>query len=292
MAQKWPTAEHGYLIERTDYPSPRFMSGAADEGVQSDQMWGQDCWRAAVPHTYRLLAAPRAGLPFPKPPWSEDIRDRSHLPGPTCTYWSPLLDLLLYSFGWSRPDLGMKWWVDAGRPTDDHRLRLIADLWGHDGRLDQFLAWLWTSPAVPVLHGIHAQVGHTPSTERVEADAAWLRARDAEADASDLPGPYGTSGTDPLHLAFHALEPAEGDPGGTVLLHSSPGDRRAVLLVDNMTGWYRALTEHGASLPDIGQHSWYVDVVVKPVGHLGIYRRSRETGLWFSGPHSLHVWGV
>lgn len=66
MAQKWPTAEHGYLIERTDYPSPRFMSGAAaDEGVQSNQMWGQDSWRAAVPHTYRLLAAPRAGLPFP-----------------------------------------------------------------------------------------------------------------------------------------------------------------------------------------------------------------------------------
>lgn len=291
MAQKWPTAEHGYLIERTDYPSWLQRYEEIDGRAHYDVTGEPGNWGAAIPLAYRLLAAPRADLPYPRPPWSHDVEGRSQPPGSASVYWTPLLHLLLYSFGWSRPDLGMKWWVDAGRQTDDYRLRLIADLWGADGRLDEFLAWLWTTDYLPVLDGIHQRVGHTPGDRRVEIDEAWLRALDENRDPA-TPGPFSGGSGDPLHLGTHATGPADGDPGGTVLLHSSPGNRRAVLLVDNMTGWYRALAEQGASLPDIGRHSWYVDVVVKPVGHLGTYRRSLETGLWFSGPHSLHVRGV
>lgn len=291
MTMKWPKAEHGYLIDRTDYPLPIRTVHNVDGYAPDDSVWSQDAWAAVVPHAYRLLAAPRAGLPYPKPPWSPEVRNRADLPGPATVYWTTLLHVLMYSFGWSRPDLGLKWWADAGRPVDDHRLRLIAVLWGADGHLDQFLAWLWTSANVPVLHEIHELTGHHPDGRPVQVDEAWLRSVTATAEAQSTPGPL-VGGTDPLHLDLHADGPVYGDPGDTALLYSSTGDRRAVFLVDRMTGWYRALTEQGANLPDIGDHSWYVDVVVKPVGHLGTYRRSRETGLWFSGPHSLHVRGV
>ena len=292
MTESWPTAEHGHLIERTDYPSWLQRDEGIDGRAHREVTGEQGNWGAAIPLAYRLLAAPRAHLPYPRPPWSLELRDHSHLPGPATVYWTPLLHLLLYSFGWSRPDAGMSWWADAGRPTNDHRLRLIADLWGADGKLDQFLAWLWTTDYLPGLDRIHQVVGHTPSDRRVEVDEAWLRAVNGDVEANDTPGPYANGSGDPLHLGDHATGPADGDPGGTQLLHSSDKDRRAVLLVDHMTGWYRALAEQGASLPDLGQHSWYVDVVVKPVGHLGTYPLSRETGLWFSGPHSLHVRGV
>ena len=59
-----------------------------------------------------------------------------------------------------------------------------------------------------------------------------------------------------------------------------------------MIGWYRALAEMGARLPHLEERSWHVDIVVKPVGSLGTYRQSRATGLWFSGPHRLHLVGT
>lgn len=36
---------------------------------------------------------------------------------------------------------------------------------------------------------------------------------------------------------------------------------------------------------------WQVDVFDRQVGYLGRYRQSRETGLWFTGRHSVHMWG-
>lgn len=290
MTVQWPKAEDGYLIERTDYPAWLTRPEEIDQRAHYDATGEQAQWGAAIPLIYRLLAAPRAGLPYPEPPWGSARSGRSDLPGPATIYWTPLLHLLMYSFGWSRPDLGMKWWIDAGQPVDDHRLRLIADLWGRDGRLNQFLSWLWSSTYVPVLHEIHHLTGHRPSTRKVGVDEAWLRQQAAESEAQTTPGP-GMFG-DSLHLSVHTTGPADGDPGNTILLHSSTDERRAVLLTDQMTGWYRALTDQAANLPDLGDNSWYVDVAVKPVGHLGTYRRSRETGLWFSGPHSLHIKGI
>ena len=38
--------------------------------------------------------------------------------GPPLAYWSALLNLLIYSFGWARPDRGLRWWYGAGKPTD------------------------------------------------------------------------------------------------------------------------------------------------------------------------------
>lgn len=62
-------------------------------------------------------------------------------------------------------------------------------------------------------------------------------------------------------------------------------------LPECMQGWFRVLIEQGNSLPDFEGASWHVEVVCKPVGSLGTFRRSRVTGLWFAGPHRLHMLG-
>ncbi len=70
-----------------------------------------------------------------------------------CAYWAPLLHLLLYRVGWSRPDLGVRQWFDDGKPTDDETLALLSALWDADGQLDWFAQWLWvnwTSFPVPL----------------------------------------------------------------------------------------------------------------------------------------------
>lgn len=49
--------------------------------------------------------------------------------------------------------------------------------------------------------------------------------------------------------------------------------------------------KYGATLPSLGTGSWHVDVVVKPMGWLGTFRRSWVTGLWFQGRHLIHAAG-
>jgi hypothetical protein len=83
------------------------------------------------------------------------------------------------------------------------------------------------------------------------------------------------------------------EPEATVfLLRSAEKERRAVLMADSMIGWYRALALQGGALPALGERSWHVDVVVRTVGWLGTYRRSRVSGLWFAGPHRFHIHGT
>lgn len=123
-------------------------------------------------------------------------------------------------------------------------------------------------------------------------DDSWLREQKAAADASGISAPVSYGGGDPHHLSDHIKGPLRPVDRLPLLVRTSAADRRAVLFLDSMTGWYRALATETRSLPKLAGHSWRVDVVVKPVGWLGTYRRSAETGLWFSCPHSVHVRGV
>jgi hypothetical protein len=85
------------------------------------------------------------------------------------------------------------------------------------------------------------------------------------------------------------LRPVAGRP---LLVRTGTADRRAVLLLDSMMGWYSGSVDRDAVASQLSGHSWRVEVVVKPVGWLGMYRRSAETGLWFNYRHSVHVRGV
>ncbi|MBL8776735.1 MAG: hypothetical protein JNK12_12405 [Acidimicrobiales bacterium] len=152
--------------------------------------------------------------------------------------------------------------------------------------LDLFTAWAATGFTASPLAPLAEATGDEPATR-----AATI-APGREHDAERLQGlsPYG-GGTDPLHLSAHCSGPLDDPPGDTLLLRSTRTERTAVLLLDSMQGWYRALTDAGPTLPPLNGRSWRVEVIVRPIGHLGTYRRSRRTGLWFAGRHRHHTPG-
>lgn len=278
------------LIERV--PAPRWINSANfhHQGVY-DVLGEQAEWGFAIPWVYRTLASPLTREPIleaPKP--GDDI-----MRGPLA-YWSALLHLMIYGFGWVRPDAGLRWWYEAGKPVTDYRLQLMSQIWDADGQLDWFAAWLWTPHPIlndTLLEEATGYLNQMPLQFDNDGEAAqdrWIQARRSEAEASGIPAPIG-QGWDELHLSAHINGPLESATGRSVL-SKSRADRRAVLLLDSMTGWYRALASEGKALPKLSGHSWRVDVVVKPVGWLGTYRRSSVTGLWFAGSHRVHLKGV
>lgn len=255
-----------------------------DADAQYLHLGEQAEWGIGIPKVFRALAAPRnhgSILAAPEP--GDDI-------SVACAYWTPLLHLLRYSFGWARPDLGLKWWYEASKPIDDPRLALIAEIWGADGRLDWFAAWLWSDNwfGNDSLLNVHSHAGQA---EPVARDRNWIEEQRRAADASGIHAPISAGGGNPLHLSSHCNGPLDGQSGNALLVRTRRAERRAVLLLDSMRGWYRALRQQGTTLPALGDRSWRVEVVVKPVGFLGTYRRSSETGLWFAGRHRYHRHG-
>ena len=88
---------------------------------------------------YQALVDPAGNRPMLRAPQpGEDF-----WPG-ALGYWSSRFHLLIYGFGWSRPDRGLWWWHKADKPTDDPKLALLNEVWNADGQLDWFAAWLWT----------------------------------------------------------------------------------------------------------------------------------------------------
>ena len=268
-----------YRVERV--APPRCLADI-DDTVARDTYGEQAEWGFAIPWTYQVLAAPRSHRPILRAPEP----DEDFSPG-ALAYWSALLHLLVYGFGWSRPDQGLRWWYDDEKPTDDPKLALLSEIWDADGQLDWFAAWLWTSGGRIYLR---RPIG-APSDTPVDTDERWLADVEHRIRVSGAPAPFG-GGYDPLHLGGHIdgplQRPARGH--GRVSLDRS-GDRHATFVADSMTGWYRQLLDGIDISGDHAGRSWKVDVVVRPVGWLGTYRRSRSTGLWYSCRHRHHTVG-
>jgi hypothetical protein len=107
--------------------------------------------------------------------------------------------------------------------------------------------------------------------------------------------PFSPHGGDPAKLLPYASlcsnSPITSMSGSSLFRDDLAG--AAVLVLDGYSNWYSVLHQHGLDLPARPDHEqWRVDVVVKPIGWMGTYRRSRLTGRWFAGPHSLHKWGA
>jgi hypothetical protein len=232
---------------------------------------------------FRALASPATGELMLAPPRAVDDVLAA------CAYWTPLLHLFLFSFGWARPDLGLRWWYESGKPTDDARLLLVREVWDADGQLDWFAAWLWSDHS-PTSFPLDEFRSRSQVRGQVEVEARWIAEQDRVAQASGIPNPI-SGGGNPLHLTTHCRGPVERADADSVLVRTSRSARLAVLALEGMRGWYRALTEQGGTLPDLGDRSWHVDVFARPTAWLGTYRRSRRTGLWFSGRHQLHERG-
>lgn len=201
-------------------------------------------------------------------------------------YWVPLLHLLVFGLGWVRPDLGLERWIQQGRPTQDPVLAVVERWWGP--HVEDLLAW--ASDPIPLqqhVASVVAQEVRTKQPSTVRVSDRWQRRR-ADPNWQAVWG----GGWDAMHLTRHFAVPLWGSTSDSThqLIVGPEADRRAVLICDSYAGWFAALASCGLSTTSTGR-SWQVDVVVRPLGWLGTYRRSRETAMWFSGRHRWHTMG-
>jgi hypothetical protein len=197
--------------------------------------------------------------------------------------------------GWKDPGKGLQWWYrNDQQDLDDPRLQLLKQVWSSERQLELLAAWYWVGggPGYGFFWGTSGE-SEMPNIERRRGELflgdTWWREFEQRwlSKAGGFPKPY-LRGSNALHLGHSGLSSSD-RPG--VLLHSRAEERKAVLLLEEARGWYAQLMRYGAELPTLGQHSWHVDVVVKPMGWLGTFRRSWVTGLWFQGRHLIHAAG-
>ena len=263
-----------FNVERVGPPArPDQADHFSTYGEQWEWAWG-------LPEVLRAIASPHTPSRIPQVPVVNDPME--HVLG----YWFPLLYVLVHRLGWENPGAGLREWYDHGKPTDDPTLGFVAEVWGADGELDKALAWLSVS-GMTFTSGASA-----PITEEQELSLAWRdMCNRIERQQKGLPYRFGMNvePNDGLHLAHHVS--AQEDPGTGVIYKSRDSTRRAVAVLDSASGWPAQLRNLGGNLPKIASHSWKVDVCVKPIGWIGTFRQSRETGRWFSGRHSIHMLG-
>lgn len=269
------------FITRTEMPRREHDS---DPMAAQAELGGQWDWCWAMPFPYRVLAAPRAGLPMPSNPASAGPLDDFF---PYLSYWATLRSFLSFSFGWTRHDKGLAWWYEAGCPTDDPRLALLHAVWERDGMLERYLTWC-------IDRWPHAQIGHEDLGDALDSGPAKLKPATQERvrhgrgiSETTAATPFGKH----LEFEFHVGGAAMGDAGGDLTVVTDAVSPRAVLTAESAIGWYRTLARLGATLPPSAKHAWRVDVFVRPIGFVGTYRRSWKTGLWFSGQHRYHAVG-
>jgi hypothetical protein len=257
--------------------------GEFDEDV--DPSWiGQSEWTHRITALHRMLANPSGEPPFKIWRNSKIVREES--------YWEALNYLLRMLVGWTDVGRGLARFYESGFDTmGDPRLAAVQRLWNDRGQLDLYADWLWSGGVAQRYVGTVSRPDledgyvsrHDPGPE------FWHRTDHVRSENGSS-SPWIESGTNPHHLG-HSW-PAAGEPAGTghIGITDHSGGSAAILL-PAMAGWYTALDGLASELPDRGGRSWRVDVVAKPVGWLGEFRKSRTTGLWFLGRHRVHEMG-
>src|SRR5690606_10224401 len=109
-------------------------------------------WSAFIPALHRVLANPTGNEGLPVPP----VRPREEPLFTNCAYWEAAAYLLTYLLGWRDPGAGLRWWYEAGQPTEDLRLAVLRTCWGFERQIDLLAAALWTSPGLTEWPSGHA----------------------------------------------------------------------------------------------------------------------------------------
>lgn len=284
-----------YLVNRSTYVLDKiaatpfrpggpfgFEATGEDEGPDDGYFGGvQLDWNWGLPGAFQALDEPRSGATLPE--WTHE-----HGYG-AASYWFTLHYLLMYRLGWTMPGVGLARWLAARTKTSDPVLQLIAEVWGHDGHLLDYIAWALSEPAA-----LRADRPDSNGLQRAAAEVLGQLDDVQQFEIRQAPRredyQFG-GGSDSFHLQHHGLGPLNGSEATSRLLAIDPDSRSALFVTDRAEGWYRSLDHEASSLPDLGNRSWHLDVRVKGLGCLGTYRRSRQTGLWFSAKHSIHMLG-
>ena len=244
-------------------------------------------WVWWLPRAWHAVADPSGSHPVPPPPSARMPSYGEHGNHAHCiAWWAPLLHLLSFGSGWVRPDLGLARWLQLGLPDEDPLLRVVARWWGP--YLPDVLAWAGKGQTV---RHVAAEV-----SERLGASMADVRLPDRwsyRRESEEWKSIWGVD-YDRMHLTVHALSPVwTNHSPGVHLVASADAQPRAVLVLAGYEGWYKRLHRLGAKLPVPPDNAaWQVEVVVRPLGWLGSFRRSRLTGRWFSGQHRWHELGI
>lgn len=273
----------------------QFEEDALCHGASMDWNWSPEWDRATgdagpwiwyLPLAWQAAAARTSATPIPSRP----------LPGAAhedvIAFWGPLLHLLIYGLGWRRPDAGLATWRAHGWPVDDPILRTVERWWGHDGVLD-VLAWAAVRGSLDFsIETDLGGIGSTSASSPIADDAEYERRRGLPEWQQVWGG-----GSDSMHLTVHVDQPLVRPEVPGVRRFDLRGEEtqgaswlRTQVMCESYLGWYAALLAHEPSIGPNGR-SVRTDVVVKPIGWLGEFRRHRQTGLWFRGTSTVHLWG-
>lgn len=255
-----------------------------DDLAPPESLGGPADWYWGIPGTFQALASPQSNAPVPAVPTAGDP-DAAAL-----GYWTALHNLLLYRLGWARPDLGLIWWFEQGKPTDDPTLALIAQIWDSDDRLDGYLSWLLHSDWRFLNPGEEPYALGTRTDTLSPEWLRWLEKTDGDYSDGKYPWFHYPDGGDSLHLSRSGGQRHIPNQHAVMKIVDRI-ERRAIILTDRADSWYFTLKHFGDALPGVQSRSWHVDVIVRSIGILGTFRPSRDTGFWFTGRHSVHVAG-
>lgn len=268
---------------------------------ESNRLFGDTGpWVRHVARAWQAVASHQLDLTPPKDPTAAFVRaregatpDLSERRDELIAYWSPLLHLLCFGLGWTRPDRGLARWMELGSPIDDAVLAVVHRWWPHE-RLTEFLAFAAETPTIAAIGQRVAESGNYYSF-----NAAPLP--DIHADRRRHPTWQATwgGGTDPLHLEDHTLtpmlfpeRPSDVSPHwpAPVSGRDSSTVPSMVVITDTYIGWHANLWHYQPRRANNGR-SIRTTVISKPVGWMGEYRYSTQTGAWFRGRHRWHQLG-
>lgn len=254
---------------------------------QHDVFQDSGPWVQSLPRMWRMVAWPHGPeRPFPRP-WkivrgevetSPDVDRRIR-------FWSPLLHLMWWSFGWSDPALGALRTAQFDDYDPSPSMQALRRWWG----LDALAVCLWQAETNRDLIQ-HREMAVHDRQERNQHLLAVYSQPQRDKWRTIFQG-----GMDGLHLISHSESPIWLSDGSGDMLPVTTGPPRQqadgvghVLLLDRYSGWYRALERVGDS---IGSHDACVEVVVTPIGYLGRFRKSPATGVWHSVSEEEHLLG-
>lgn len=245
-------------------------------------------WTRWTTWAWQAAADPASRRPLPPQP----AGGAAHVE--LIAFWSPLLHLTNYGLGWTDTGAGLFRWLKSGANVSDPRLAVIRRWWGD--ALPDLLAYAQGGTDLQALGAHVSQTVGAPTPRppgRVAPNSDLARLVEQRRDDPGWQQVW-SGGGDPLHLNFHSLTPVQPQPApGAVVRLAIEQPGRAVLTTNRYDGWYSALAAHGTGLPPIGDgRSWRISVFCLPVGYLGTYRQSRDSGRWFAGRHRWHQLGT
>lgn len=248
---------------------------APDAGIQDHAPWV-----TGVAQLHACLAGWDAAWTLPpRPPLDADVL-------PRCAYFAPLALLMFGCLSWINPAVGIARWINLGMPVDDPVLKLVKRQWGkwalaHALGRDSLSFWTYGE-------GYELARGLTYDQTNLEESATAGR---SFLESSEY-GRRQLEFADQLHMQTHIQGQLrrldDKRPARTVLVNGN----RAVIALEEYSGWWEALREEGNNLPPLRtDEDRVVHIISRGVGLLGEFRRSNSTGRWYVGSHEAHLLG-